>query len=313
MTQSQTQKNQSNKTQSASLPQDEMAAYFRRIKSFPLLEPDEEYDLAIKWFEKQDEHAARKLITSHLRLVAKIAAGYKGYGLPMADLIAEGNIGILNAMKKFDPQKGFRFSTYAMWWIRASIQEYILRTWSLVKIGTTSAQKKLFFNLRKTRREISEADDSFQSMSNEDIEKIAQRLNVKESEVREMEERLDRGGDSSLNIKTSKESEGSEWQDWIEADEPSQEQELIERDEYQKYQDILNGCLQYLKPREIKVIEGRRLKEPPATLEEISQELGLSKERVRQIEDAAFHKLRLAVKDEMRKRGMLKHNNDEMD
>lgn len=284
--------------------QDELSAYFRKIKAYPMLEPDEEYELATEWFEKQDEQAARRLITSHLRLVAKIAAGYKGYGLPMADLIAEGNIGILNAMKKFDPKRGFRFSTYAMWWIRASIQEYILRTWSLVKIGTTTAQKKLFFNLRKTKQEISELDDSFQAMTDKDIGEVARRLGVKEEEVREMEERLSRGGDASLNIKTSQDDDSSEWQDWIPSEEHDDEHRLIERDEYQKHQDILNECLQYLTPREIRVLEGRRLKEPPLTLEEISQHLSISKERVRQIEMKAFEKLRLAVKKELKKQGL---------
>ena len=285
----------------------EMQSYFQRIKKYPLLEPDEEYELATDWFKKQDERAAHKLITSHLRLVAKIASGYKGYGLPLPDLIAEGNIGVLNAMRKFDPEKGYRFSTYAMWWIRASIQEYILRTWSLVKIGTTAAQKKLFFNFRKAKREISELDDEFQGLTPKDIKKIAKQLDVKETEVKE--ERLSRGGDASLNMKTSDEDDSSEWQDWIESDD-SLEEGFIERDQFQVQQDILNESLKYLKPREITVIEGRRLNEPPLTLDTISQELGLSKERVRQIEIIAFDKLKRAVKDEMKKRGMLGENGD---
>jgi RNA polymerase sigma-32 factor len=280
---------------------DDMSQYFQKIKSYPLLEPDEEYELAQKWCQNHDEEAAKRLITSHLRLVVKIAAGYRGYGLPMADLIAEGNIGILNALKKFDPSKGFRFSTYAMWWIKASIQDYILRTWSLVKIGTTAAQKKLFFNLRRMKKEISELEDSFQGMTDKDIHLIAHKLQVTESEVREMEERL-RGGDASLNV-SSGEGEGPEWQDWIESSTQSQEESLIETDETRKQREVLEKCLQYLTPREIAILKARRLREPPRTLDEISQEVGVSKERVRQIEERAFSKLREEMRREFSKRG----------
>lgn len=282
-------------------PVDEMSLYFRKIKSYPLLEPDEEYELAQKWCTSQDEEAAKRLITSHLRLVVKIAAGYRGYGLPMADLIAEGNIGILNAMKRFDPSKGFRFSTYAMWWIKASIQDYILRTWSLVKIGTTAAQKKLFFNLRRMKKEVSELEDNFRGMTDKDIHLIAQKLDVTETEVREMEERLS-GVDASLNV-SSGEGEGPEWQDWIESGDRSQEENSIETDETRKQREVLEKCLQYLTPREVVILKARRLREPPETLDEISREVGVSKERVRQIEERAFAKLREEMRREFSKRG----------
>lgn len=282
---------------------DEVRAYFQKIKNYPYLEADEEYELAKKWYEKQDEEAAKKLITSHLRLVVKLAAGYRGYGLPMADLIAEGNIGVLNAMKKFDPSKGFRFSTYAMWWIKASIQEYVLKSWSLVKIGTTAGQKKLFFNLKRMKKEISELDDQFQGMTDKDISHIAKELDVNESEVREMEERLS-GGDASLNVSLGNDN-GGEWQDWIENDAPNQETQLIEMDETFKQKQILKQCLQHLTPREIKILSERRLYEPPHTLEQIAQEVGVSKERIRQIEERAFSKLRDEMRREFSKRGLI--------
>ncbi|MFN7662473.1 MAG: RNA polymerase sigma factor RpoH [Alphaproteobacteria bacterium] len=282
---------------------DEVRAYFQKIKNYPYLEADEEYELAKKWYEQQDEEAAKKLITSHLRLVVKLAAGYRGYGLPMADLIAEGNIGVLNAMKKFDPSKGFRFSTYAMWWIKASIQEYVLKSWSLVKIGTTAGQKKLFFNLKRMKKEISELDDQFQGMTDKDITHIAKELDVNESEVREMEERLS-GGDASLNISLGNDNSG-EWQDWIENDAPNQETQLIEMDETFKQKEILKQCLHHLTPREIKILSERRLYEPPHTLEQIAQEVGVSKERIRQIEERAFAKLRDEIRREFSKRGLI--------
>ena len=284
------------------LPSDGMSSYFQKIKNYPILEPDEEYELATQWYQNQDEAAAKKLITSHLRLVAKIASGYRGYGLPVADLIAEGNIGVLNAMKKFDPEKGFRFSTYAMWWIRASIQEYVLRTWSLVRMGTTAAQKKLFFNLKRMKKEISELEDEFQGMTDKDIKEIAEKLDVKEKDVREMEGRMDRS-DASLNMKTSHDESGGEWQDWIESTEPTQEESLIEADTSLKQREILEKCLQYLTPREVSILKARRLKEPPDTLDVISQEVGLSKERVRQIEVMAFSKLRDVMRKEFLKQG----------
>ncbi|MDC0349356.1 RNA polymerase sigma factor RpoH [Alphaproteobacteria bacterium] len=281
---------------------DSMSSYFQEIKNYPILEPDEEYELATQWYQNQDEKAAKKLITSHLRLVAKIAAGYRGYGLPVADLIAEGNIGVLNAMKKFDPEKGFRFSTYAMWWIRASIQEYVLRTWSLVRMGTTGAQKKLFFNLKRMKKEISELEDEFQGMTDKDIKEIAEKLDVKETDVREMEGRMDRN-DASLNMKTSQEESGGEWQDWIESTDPTQEESLIEADTFLKKKEVLEKCLQYLTPREVTVLKARRLKEPPDTLDIIAKEVGLSKERVRQIEGVAFSKLRNVMRKEFLKKG----------
>lgn len=286
----------------SSSPSEDMSSYFREIKKYPLLEPDEEYQLAQEWYNHQDERAAKKLITSHLRLVVRIASGYRGYGLPMGDLIAEGNIGILNAMKKFDPSKGFRFSTYAIWWIKASIQEYILRSWSLVKIGTTAAQKKLFFNLNRLKKEISELDDPFQGMTEKDIRTIAKELDVTEAEVKEMEERL-RVGDASLNVVLGDE-DGPEWQDWIESGDITQEEKLIETDESRKQREVLEKCLQYLTPREIIILKARRLKEPPATLDQISQEIGVSKERVRQIEERAFSKLREEMRREFSKRGL---------
>ncbi|HCI48417.1 MAG: RNA polymerase factor sigma-32 [Alphaproteobacteria bacterium RIFCSPLOWO2_01_FULL_45_8] len=281
---------------------EDMGQYFRKIKSYPILEPDEEYELAQRWYQSQDADAAQRLITSHLRLVVRIAAGYRGYGLPMADLIAEGNIGILNAMKKFDPEKGFRFSTYAIWWIKAAIQDYIVRTWSLVKIGTTAAQRKLFFNLKRMKKEISELEDDFQGMTDKDIRVIAKELKVTETEVREMEERLS-GGDASLNASPSSEGEGPEWQDWIESASPSQEEKSIETDKARKQTEILEKCLQYLTPREVVILKARRLEEPPKTLDAISKEVGVSKERIRQIEERAFAKLREIMRQEFSKRG----------
>ena len=285
---------------------DEMSQYFQKIKSYPFLESEEEYQLAKKWYETQDEEAAKKLITSHLRLVVKIASGYRGYGLPIADLIAEGNIGILNAMKKFDPSKGFRFSTYAMWWIKASIQEYVLKSWSLVKIGTTAAQRKLFFNLKRMKKEVSELENNFQGMTDKDIRHIAEELQVTESEVREMEERLT-GGDASLNASSGEDGAG-EWQDWIESDSQNQEDRIIETDETEKQRQVLERCLQYLTPREIKILKARRLYEPPHTLDDISKEVGVSKERVRQIEERAFAKLREEMRREFSKRGWTDFN-----
>ncbi len=277
----------------------DLQAYYRQIRQFPLLEPDEEYELAKKWFEKQDINAAKKLITSHLRLVAKIANGYRGYGLPMADLISEGNVGILHAMKKFDPEKGFRFSTYAMWWIKAAIQEYVLKSWSLVKVGTTISQKKLFFNLRRLKQQLQSAEgETF--LSNESVGKIAKELEVTEKEVREMEERMS-FTDSSLNATVSGEEGTAEWQDWIENPTPNQEEDLISKDEHKKRIELLKRGFQCLTPRERMILEARQMSDPSQTLDQISKTLNVSKERVRQIELRAFKKLRDSIQREISK------------
>ncbi|MEI8320884.1 MAG: RNA polymerase factor sigma-32 [Alphaproteobacteria bacterium] len=270
----------------------DLSRYFREIQKYPMLGADEEYELAQEWVKNQDKVAAEKLVNSHLRLVTKIAAGYRGYGLPLGDLIAEGNLGILHALKKFDPNKGFRFSTYAMWWIKAFMQDYILKSWSLVKMGTTVAQKKLFFNLKKLKKQL-QGENEWSSLSNETIDSIAEKLGVSEQEVRDMEKRLS-GGDSSLNATVSQGGEGNEteWQDWVESDRPDQEEIFMATDQKKREAALLQEGFEYLTPREMAVIKARRLKEPPETLEEISHTLNLSKERVRQIEGAAFSKLR---------------------
>jgi len=271
---------------------DGLARYLAAIKRFPGLGPDEEYMLAKRWQEHQDPKAAEKLVASHLRLVAKIANGYRGYGLPLGDLIAEGNVGLMQALRKFDPEKGFRFSTYAMWWIRANIQEYILHSWSLVKIGTTAAQKKLFFNLRRLKAEMQDPEES--TLSPQNLKDIASELNVSEEDVIEMNKRLG-GPDKSLN--TPLKEEGSEeWQDWLIDEESSQETQILERDESKQKNALLDTAMQSLNEREYYIIQQRRLKEPPATLEELSASLSISRERVRQIEIRAFEKLQKAVK-----------------
>ncbi len=271
---------------------DGLTRYLAEIKRFPILEPDEEYMLAKRWQEHQDPKAAEKLITAHLRLVAKIANGYRGYGLPVVDLIAEGNIGLMQALRKFDPEKGFRFSTYAMWWIRANIQEYILHSWSLVKIGTTAAQKKLFFNLRRLKSEMQERDELY--LSAEVIKDIASELNVSESEVIEMSKRLS-GPDQSLNAPL-KEEGLEEWQDWLVDESSAHESKILDVDESKKKSALLETALKSLNERESYIIQERRLKEPPSTLEALSETLGISRERVRQIEIRAFEKLQKAVK-----------------
>jgi RNA polymerase sigma-32 factor len=277
----------------------DLQAYYRQIRQFPLLEPDEEYELAKKWFEKQDLNAAKKLITSHLRLVAKIANGYRGYGLPMADLISEGNVGILQALKKFDPEKGFRFSTYAVWWIKASIQEYVLKSWSLVKVGTTASQKKLFFNLRRLKQKLQSAQgENF--LSDESVGKMAEELEVTEKEVREMEERMS-FTDSSLNATVSGEEGTGEWQDWLENPAPNQEEEAISKDEHKKRTELLRRGFQYLTPRERMILEARQMSDPSQTLDQVSKTLNISKERVRQIELLAFKKLRDSIRREISK------------
>ncbi|MEB3701937.1 RNA polymerase sigma factor RpoH [Candidatus Bealeia paramacronuclearis] len=282
------------KANSLSIPnaQEGLKHYFDQIRKFPMLDAEEEFMLAKRWKEHQDRKAAEKLISSHLRLVAKVAAGYKGYGLPMADLIAEGNVGLMRAVDKFDPDKGFRLSTYAMWWIRATIQDYVLHSWSLVKIGTTAAQKKLFFNLRRMKGELEDKSDF---LSADSIALIAEDLNVSTNEVIEMNKRMQSGGDSSLNSPLNA---GSldEWQDWLVDESPNQEDFVISKGESQVKNALLHKALQSLDPREAKIIHHRRLLEDPKSLEELAQDLKISRERVRQIETRAFEKLQRAVK-----------------
>lgn len=270
------------------------ANYARHIKSMPILTIDEEYQLAKKWREEGDRKSVEMLVACHLRLVAKIAVGYRGYGLPLSDLISEGNIGMMNAMKHFDPEKGFRLSTYAIWWIKASIQEYILHSWSLVKIGTTAAQKKLFFNLRKEKRLLTDDENVYLDL--EKISAIAIKLGVKESEVIEMNQRM-AFQDYSLNatIRASGESE-SEWMDWLADDRDNQEMIAVESDELSKRRKLLDQAMGILTPREQEVINSRRLKDPSETLDQVSAKLKISRERVRQIEVKAFEKLQKSMK-----------------
>ena len=275
-------------------PDGNLSRYLDQIRQFPMLEPDEEFKLAKSWKDKGDVDAAHQLVTSHLRLVAKIAMGYRGYGLPMADLISEGNLGMMHAVKKFEPDKGFRLATYAMWWIKAAIQEYILRSWSLVKIGTTSAQKKLFFNLRRLKNKIQDVDGGH--LKDDQITHIAETLDVSEQDVISMEQRM-AGGDHSLNATISRDGEQpTEWQDWLEDDRVDQETSFAEAEEYNARKSLMVEALQELNEREQRIIEARRLAEPPLTLEELATEFGVSRERVRQIEVRAFEKLAEAVR-----------------
>ena len=269
-----------------------LSRYLTEIRKFPLLDPQEEYMLAKRWKEHEDPDAARKLVTSHLRLVAKIAMGYRGYGLPVSEIVAEGNVGLMQAVKRFEPDKGFRLATYAMWWIRAAIQEYILRSWSLVKMGTTAAQKKLFFNLRKAKNKIEAIEEG--DMTPEHVAKIADQLGVTQDEVVSMNRRLS-GPDSSLNAPLRSDSE-SEWQDWLADDTIDQETRMAEREEMGERHDLLTGALGELTEREREIIQARRLQDDPATLEELSQKYGVSRERVRQIEVRAFEKLQNQMK-----------------
>ena len=268
-----------------------LSRYLAEIKRFPMLEPQDEYMLAKSWREHGDRDAAQKLVTSHLRLVAKIAMGYRGYGLPIGEVISEGNVGLMQAVKRFEPEKGFKLATYAMWWIRASIQEYILRSWSLVKMGTTASQKKLFFNLRKAKSKISAFEEG--DLKPEQVAVIATRLGVPEQDVIDMNRRL--GGDASLNAPLREEGEG-EWQDWLVDNSPSQEAVLADREESNARLAALKSALRVLNPRERRIFEARRLAEDPVTLEELSAEFGVSRERVRQIEVRAFEKVQAAVK-----------------
>jgi RNA polymerase sigma-32 factor len=269
-----------------------LARYLQEIRRFPMLQADEEYMLAKRWREHDDPEAAHRLVTSHLRLVAKIAMGYRGYGLPLSELISEGNVGMMQAVKRFDPDRGFRLATYAMWWIRASIQEYILHSWSLVKIGTTAAQKKLFFNLRRLKGQIQAIEEG--DLTPEHVAKIAKELDVPESDVVSMNRRL-MAPDNSLNAPLRADSEG-EWQDWLVDDEASQESKLGDRQELGLRRDLLKTAMSHLTDRERDILMERRLKENPTTLEDLSAKYGISRERVRQIEVRAFEKLQKAIK-----------------
>ncbi len=274
-----------------------LSHYLAEIRKFPMLEPQEEYMLAKRWREHDDRDAAHKLVTSHLRLVAKIAMGYRGYGLPIGEVISEGNVGLMQAVKRFEPEKGFRLATYAMWWIRASIQEYILRSWSLVKMGTTAAQKRLFFNLRKTKSQISALEEG--ELKPEHVKQIATKLGVTEAEVISMNRRL--GGDTSLNAPIRTDSESGEWQDWLVDESDSQEHMLAEQEEKSNRHVALQGALDVLNDRERRIFQARRLADNPVTLEELASEFGVSRERVRQIEVRAFEKVQKAVVEGMRK------------
>ncbi|MBL0403887.1 RNA polymerase sigma factor RpoH [Microvirga aerilata] len=270
-----------------------LSRYLDEIRRFPMLEPHEEYMLAKRWREHGDREAAHKLVTSHLRLVAKIAMGYRGYGLPIGEVVSEGNVGLMQAVKRFEPDKGFRLATYAMWWIKAAIQEYILRSWSLVKMGTTANQKKLFFNLRKAKGRISAFEEG--DLRPDQVKQIATQLGVTEQDVVDMNRRL--GGDASLNAPLRDEGEGGgEWQDWLVDAGQSQEQMLVEEEEGQNRLTALRNALSVLNPRERRIFEARRLSDDPITLEELSSEFGVSRERVRQIEVRAFEKIQEAVK-----------------
>ena len=272
-----------------------LSRYLTEIRKFPLLSPEDEYMFAKRWKEHEDPEAARRMVTSHLRLVAKIAMGYRGYGLPVSEIVSEGNVGLMQAVKRFDPDKGFRLATYAMWWIRASIQEYVLRSWSLVKMGTTAAQKKLFFNLRKAKNNIGAIEEG--DLTPDHTTKLADQLGVTETEVTEMNRRLS-GGDASLNAPLRSESE-SEWQDWLADDTADQETRMAEREEMGDRHELLVTAMKDLTDRERDILQARRLQDEPATLEELSQKYGVSRERVRQIEVRAFEKLQRGMKSAM--------------
>ena len=274
-------------------PEGNLQRYLNEIRSFPMLSADEEYMLARSFSEHGDVQAAHKMVTSHLRLVAKIAMGYRGYGLPLNEMISEGNVGLMQAVKRFDPERGFRLATYAMWWIRASIQEYILRSWSLVKIGTTAAQKKLFFNLRKLKGRLEAIEEG--DLAPETVKKISEELSVPEHDVVSMNRRL-AGSDHSLNAPLRAENDG-EWMDWLVDDTDSQEAVIAENDELTKRRALLQNALMTLKERERYILTERRLKDEPTTLEDLSQVFGISRERVRQIEVRAFEKLQKAIRN----------------
>jgi len=284
-------------------PEQGLNRYLQEIRKFPLLEPEEEYMLAKRWVDHQDASAAHRMVTSHLRLAAKIAMGYRGYGLPQAEVVSEANVGLMQAVKRFDPEKGFRLATYAMWWIRASIQEYILRSWSLVKLGTTSAQKKLFFNLRKAKSKIGALEEG--DLRPENVARIANDLNVTEKEVIDMNRRLT-GGDASLNAQVGSDGESSsQWQDWLEDETADQATAYAENDEMNTRRALLTRAMDTLNEREKHVLIQRRLQDEPVTLEELSEQFGVSRERIRQIEVRAFEKLQTRMRELGREKGML--------
>ncbi|MRU14466.1 RNA polymerase sigma factor RpoH [Roseovarius sp. A21] len=284
-------------------PEGGLNRYLQEIRKFPLLEPEEEYMLAKRWAEEQDTEAAHKMVTSHLRLAAKIAMGYRGYGLPQAEVISEANVGLMQAVKRFDPEKGFRLATYAMWWIRASIQEYILRSWSMVKLGTTSAQKKLFFNLRKAKARIGALEDG--DLRPENVKQIAHDLGVTEDEVISMNRRMS-GGDASLNAQVGTEGEGSmEWQDWLEDETADQAADYEKRDELDARRELLAEAMDVLNDREKDILTQRRLSDKPITLEDLSGQYDVSRERIRQIEVRAFEKLQKRMRTLAQEKGML--------
>nr|WP_274705683.1 RNA polymerase sigma factor RpoH [Salipiger pentaromativorans] len=284
-------------------PEAGLSRYLSEIRKFPLLEPEEEYMLAKRWVEDQDAASAHKLVTSHLRLAAKIAMGYRGYGLPQAEVISEANVGLMQAVKRFDPEKGFRLATYAMWWIRASIQEYILRSWSLVKLGTTSAQKKLFFNLRKAKSRIGALEEG--DLRPEHVEKIATDLGVTQDEVISMNRRLS-GGDASLNATVGSDDDGSmQWQDWLEDEDADQAADYAERNELEARRSLLAQAMDVLNDREKDILTQRRLTEQAVTLEELSGVYDVSRERIRQIEVRAFEKLQKRMRELAEEQGMM--------
>ncbi|MGC9419849.1 MAG: RNA polymerase sigma factor RpoH [Rhodovulum sp.] len=284
-------------------PEQGLNRYLQEIRKFPLLEPEEEYMLAKRWVDHQDTEAAHRMVTSHLRLAAKIAMGYRGYGLPQAEVISEANVGLMQAVKRFDPEKGFRLATYAMWWIRAAIQEYILRSWSLVKLGTTSAQKKLFFNLRKAKARIGALEDG--DLRPENVQRIANDLNVTEDEVISMNRRLS-GGDASLNAMVGSDGDTStEWQDWLEDEDADQAEAYAEKDELESRRALLVQAMDVLNEREKDILLQRRLKDQPVTLEELSGIYDVSRERIRQIEVRAFEKLQKRMTELAREKGMV--------
>ncbi|MRX51419.1 RNA polymerase sigma factor RpoH [Paracoccus sp. S-4012] len=282
-------------------PEQGLNRYLQEIRKFPLLEPEEEYMLAKAWVDHEDAEAAHRLVTSHLRLAAKIAMGYRGYGLPQAEVVSEANVGLMQAVKRFDPEKGFRLSTYAMWWIRASIQEYILRSWSLVKMGTTSAQKKLFFNLRKAKNKIGALEDG--DLRPENVARIATELNVTEREVVEMNRRL-AGSDASLNAQVGSEEGAAQWQDWLEDEDADQAAEYAEQDELEQRRTLMIDAMDALNERERDILIERRLRDDPLTLEELSGRYDVSRERIRQIEVRAFEKLQTRMRALGQERGI---------
>jgi RNA polymerase sigma-32 factor len=284
-------------------PEQGLNRYLQEIRKFPMLEPEEEYMLAKRWVEDQDTEAAHKLVTSHLRLAAKIAMGYRGYGLPQAEVISEANVGLMQAVKRFDPEKGFRLATYAMWWIRAAIQEYILRSWSLVKLGTTSAQKKLFFNLRKAKARIGALEEG--DLRPENVQRIANDLGVTEDEVISMNRRLS-GGDASLNATVGTEDDSStQWLDWLEDEDADQAEAYAEQDEYAQRLSLMDEAMEVLNDRERDILTQRRLQDSPVTLEELSGVYNVSRERIRQIEVRAFEKLQKRMRELAKEQGML--------